>query len=96
MNPRTRRLRRQRRKARKFIDELLRKGYPRLKVAAELATKFPSYTFRVRATFDLEDEEQKRAAASIVGRPVVEALTEKNPKPLEANAWSSKKKKRTR
>jgi hypothetical protein len=52
MNPRTRRLRRHRRKARKFIDELLRKGYPRLKIAAELETKFPIYTSRVHATFE--------------------------------------------
>jgi hypothetical protein len=97
MNPRTRRLRRIRRRERKreeMVLNMLRRGYPRLKLAVELATKFPSYTFRVLATFDLKDEEQKRVATGVLGRPVVEALTEKNPKPLESNAWSSKEKKR--
>jgi hypothetical protein len=55
MNPRTRRLRRQRRKARKraaMVADLLRRGYPRLKIAAEMAERFRPYVFTVKATFD--------------------------------------------
>lgn len=55
MNPRTRRLRRLRRKARKreaVVLDMLRRGFPRLKIAAEMAARFPSYVFHVKATFD--------------------------------------------
>lgn len=55
MNPRTRRLRRVRRKQRKAqaaVADMLRRGYPRLKIAAEMAARFPSYVFTVNATFD--------------------------------------------
>lgn len=55
MNPRTRRLRRIRRKQRKaamVVRRFLQLGYPRLKIAAEMAARFPSYVFTVKATFD--------------------------------------------
>lgn len=32
--------------------EYLKRGFPRLKIAAEMAARFPSYVFTVRATFD--------------------------------------------
>jgi hypothetical protein len=35
-----------------MVADWLRRGFPRLKIAAEMAARFPSYVFTVNATFD--------------------------------------------